>query len=246
MKCPNCQSVADGAYCAECGTPLKGARCAACSATLPVGARFCTACGRAARSAQPRLPWIVAGASIGALIVVLMLPVLRPAPAVDFRSATGAATLPGGGGMQPPPLTGSVREQADRLFNRIMEARSQGDTEQMAFFLPMALTAYREAEPLDDDGLYHLSLLETAAGESAGARATAERVLARAPHHLLALAAAAEAAIAAGDTAAARDYYQRFLDAFDDERGRQLVEYLDHARILPEYRAAAEQHLGGG
>jgi hypothetical protein len=249
MNCPSCGAVADGAFCSACGTPVRDARCASCKAGLPGGARFCTACGAAVRPAQPRLPWIITAGALTALIIVLLLPTLRPQPpAVAFGQAQGVPPgmgAPAGGaqGIQAPPLTGSLREQADRLFNRIMQARAEGDSAQVAFFIPMALTAYRQAEPLDDDGLYHLSLLETEAGEAAAGRSTAERVLARSPDHLLALAAAAEAASAQGDTAGARRFHERYLAAYESERGRQLPEYLDHARVLPEYQAAAQRFL---
>jgi hypothetical protein len=241
MNCPACGQPGDGAFCAACGTPLSGAHCRACRSALPTGARFCTSCGVAVRASPQRLPWIVAGAAVGVLIVVLLLPTLRSEPP---RGDAAFAQAPAGT-LAAPPLTGSVREQADRLFNRIMQARAEGDSAQMMFFVPMALAAYREAEPLDDDGLYHLSLIETAAGDAAAALATAERVLATTPTHLLALAAAAEAALAAGNADAAQRYYQRYLEAYDGERDRQLAEYIDHARILPEYRETAERHVRG-
>jgi hypothetical protein len=192
----------------------------------------------------------VAGGAIVALIVVLLLPTLRPAPPVvgprgsDAPFAGGAIPPGAAGGMQAAPLTGSLREQADRLFNRIMEARSAGDDQQAEFFLPMALMAYRDVPDLDDDGLYHLALLEATGGEPAAGRATAERILAHSPDHLLALAVAAEAAESLGDGAAAAAYSRRFLDAWERERGRDLQEYLDHSRILPTYREAAERRAG--
>src|SRR5690606_11417068 len=83
-------------------------------------------------------------------------------------------------------------------------ASAAGDSAEVSFFLPMALAAYRQAGPLDADGLYHLSVLEIAAGDPAAARATAERILETEPDHLLGLAAAARAARDAGENAAAR------------------------------------------
>jgi hypothetical protein len=50
---------------------------------------------------------------------------------------------------------------------------------------------------------------------------------------------------AAGDTAAARDYYRRFLAAYETESQKVYPEYIDHARVLPEYRSAAEALVGG-
>lgn len=251
MNCSRCGKPADGAFCAHCGAPQAGAPCGGCGQALLPGARFCTACGHAVRATGSNLPWYVAGASLVVLILVLLFPTLQPTPpAVDFQRASGGMAPPAaseamtGGGMQAPPLTGTLREQADRLFNRIMEARAQGDTAQAAFFLPMGLMAYREAGPLDDDGLYHLAVLEDAAGEHAAARATAGRILARSPDHLLGLGIAGESAAALGDRDGAAAYFSRFLDRYDDERQRQLPEYIDHSRVLPAYYQAAERFLG--
>jgi tetratricopeptide (TPR) repeat protein len=243
MKCPACGRDAEGAFCPDCGAPKAGAACRSCRASLAPGARFCTECGLALREAAPwRLPWVAAGAVLALALIALLVPVLRShAPGAAPMPLGGATTEFGAGG--PPPLSGSIREQADRLFNRIMQARSEGDTEQAMFFVPMALMAYREAGPLDRDGLYHLGLLENLAGEHDAARATAARILADEPTHLLALAVAAEAALATGDSAAARNFYRALLDAFDGEHTRDLPEYRDHARILPDYRAAAEAFI---
>ncbi len=181
---------------------------------------------------------MITGTAIAAVILVLLLPTLREQAAVPAAPAVAA---PNGA---PPPLTGTPRQQADQLFNRVMEERQAGNVERVTFFLPMAIAAYRQAGQLDADGLYHLSLLESAAGQHGAARATAEQILAQSPGHLLGLAAAAEAAARAGDTTAAKRYYERFLEDFASESTRRLPEYQDHARIFPEYRQSAEALLG--
>ena len=160
-------------------------------------------------------------------------------------SITG--TIPGAAGDgTPPPLTGSPREQADALFNRIMQAKESGDSANAVFFTPMAIQAYGMAEPLDHDGIFHLALVHTVAGNFDEAVAAAERVLADSPNHLLALAAAAEAAAVSGDMEAARGYASRFLEAYPEERNRQIQEYLDHGAILPEYEREARALVEGG
>jgi hypothetical protein len=73
--------------------------------------------------------------------------------------------------------------------------------------------------------------------------ATAERVLATSADHLLALAAAAEAADGAGRRDLATRYYRHFLDVFDTQNSARLPEYQEHAGILPQYRAQAEAYL---
>lgn len=245
MKCNNCHQEATGSFCSNCGAPLEGASCSVCEAALVPGARFCTRCGAPVRSRPSIIPWLITGAALVALIVVLAWPAVRRAggPRFDPQPQTSAqppiASSPG----SPPPLTGTPREQADRLFNRVMSERAEGNIEQAEFFLPMAIRAYRRAEPLDADGRFHLSLLEASAGEFAASRASAEQILATTPDHLLALGAAAEAAAGEGDSAAAREYYQRFVEAYDAENREPRPEYDDHARLLPEYRRAAERAL---
>lgn len=158
----------------------------------------------------------------------------------------GPGAGPSGMTGRAAPLTGTPREQADRLFNRVMQAHGAGDVEQVSFFVPMAIMAYQQAGELDADGLYHLSLLETIGGDPVSGLATAERILATEPDHLLALAAAAQAADAQGDRTTAARYYERLLAVFDSERGRPRPEYMDHASIFSAYREEAEEYLGGG
>jgi predicted nucleic acid-binding Zn ribbon protein len=251
MKCPNCGTESEGRFCSSCGASLRAANCPECDAPLAAGARFCTRCGHeitgarrrrapAATSSGSNLPWYIAGGVLIVLVVVLLYPVLRSGDDVPARGAAPFGATQGGG---PPPLNGSPREQADRLYNRIMAAREQGDTSDAVFFAPMGIQAYQSAEPLDDDGLYHLAAIQIVAGDHAAARATAERILSRNPNHLLGLAIAAEAAEGDGDPAAARQYHARLVDAYESEIGRPLPEYQDHARILPDYLNAARGAL---
>lgn len=251
MNCSVCQTETAGAYCPACGAPAAGAACRDCKSTLLPGARFCTACGTAVRGGTSHLPWYVAGAAVTALLVVLLAPSLRPGGGMSTGlgapfAGAGAPFASAGDPManRAAPLTGTPREQADRLFNRVMQAQAQGDSDQVAFFLPMAILAYRQAGELDADGRYHLSLLETASGDPASGRATAESILQTTPSHLLALVAAAQAADAMGDAASARRYYEHFLEALPTERNNSLPEYMDHAGIFSAYLEEAETYLG--
>jgi len=201
------------------------------------------------RPRNRNLPWYIGGGALALLVVILLLPMVRgvatdpstgqPTDGSPGSQETAPFAAPGSG--SPPPLTGTPREQADRLFNRIMQAREAGDSAQMRMFVPMALMAYEQAAPLDDDGLYHLSLVQLAGQQLADARATAERILNGNANHLLALSVAAQAATAAGDSTAARQYYARILAAFPSESTRDLPEYRDHSRVFPEIRAEAER-----
>lgn len=161
----------------------------------------------------------------------------RDSPNAGANRAADFGAVPGVG--SPPPLTGTMREQADRLFERIMQARARGDQEEVEFFLPMALSAY-EAEPdLDADGLFHLGLLQIEGGSFADARATANRIAEDDAGHLFGLALEAQAALAEGDTAAATVAFRRYLERFDEELGRGLGEYEVHRPALDEYREEA-------
>lgn len=216
------------------------------------GARFCTRCGAAAGGTRaapapggnPNLPWYAAGAVLLLLIVILLVPMLTDRSTAQGPLGQAAAPVGAAPGT-PPPLTGTPREQADRLFDRIMRARARGDAAEALRFTPMAIQAYGLAAPLDNDGLYHLATVHLVAGDAAAARSTAGEILAGNANHLLGLAIAGEAAEAAGDSAAARDYYARFLAVYDSEVASGIQEYQDHAQVLPEYRATAQRIAGG-
>lgn len=256
MKCPNCGVESAGAFCAECGTPLEGAKCRECGNAFSPGAKFCTSCGTPTRgqyaARASNSAWYAVGAAALILIGVLAWPAIsgnkNRAPD-DGR--VPIAQMPGGvpagegagGGPTMDQLSGTPREQADRLFNRIMTEQQGGDTARAKFFTPMTIQAYGMVPNLDDDGLYHLSLVHDVAGDYKAARETAERILANNPHHLLALSAAANAANAAGDRAAAKRYYEKFLSVFDSESKKDLPEYQDHGRMFPQLKTEAEAFL---
>lgn len=143
-----------------------------------------------------------------------------------------------------PALSSDMRENADRLFNRIMLAAERGDQAQVEQFMPMAVQAYEMVEELDDDGLYHLAILHQTAGEYERVRSTAGQILDRSPSHILALGVAAAAAEAAGDAGTARGLWERLLDAYPEEIGKPLPEYMDHQAMLEEYRAMARDATG--
>ncbi|HEX6309259.1 MAG TPA: tetratricopeptide repeat protein [Longimicrobiales bacterium] len=190
---------------------------------------------------NPNLPWYIAGGVLLLLIVILVVPMLTN----NDAGTAQAPFAPAGAGGTPPPLSGTPRENADRLFERIMTAHERGDTAEALRFAPMGVQAYEMAAPLDNDGLFHLATIQIVAGDYNAARATAEQILNGNPAHLLGLAVAGEAAERANDPDAARSYYGRFLAAYDAEMARGLQEYQDHARTLPEFRQDAERVTGG-
>lgn len=256
-SCPSCAQPAEGRFCSHCGTALEGATCADCGNSLPSGARFCNQCGTPTRAAQPpapapaaararpKLPWVVAGVAVVALVAVAVAPRLRDEPSAAAPSAEGGAA---GGAMPSGAELAAMdpREAADRLFNRVMTAVSAGDSAQAQMFLPMALMAYDRVPELDLDGRYHVAVLHLANGDPGAARAEADRILAVEPDHLFGLYTAAEAERARGNETGARELFQRFLQSYDAQVGRDLTEYRDHARALPLHRDDARRFVGEG
>ncbi len=191
------------------------------------------------------VPWIVAGALMVVLIVVVVAPQLRqeappPRPAVAQPAASGAM---GTSGVDLASMT--PREAADRLFTRVMQAVSRGDSSEVSNFLPLSIAAYERARPLDADGMFHLALLQLTGLDLQGARATADAALEQNPGHLLLLSVAAEAAVAQEDGDAAAAYYQQLLDGWDEQIGMALSEYDAHATMLPDMQTDAQAFLDG-
>ena len=134
----------------------------------------------------------------------------------------------------------TAREAADRLFERVMRAASADNSTEVVTFLPMAIAAYGLVETLDADGKFHLGLLRLTGQFNAEALEDAEDILSEQPNYLLALALAGDASVALGDSASARGYYTRWLDAYETEVAKQLPEYIGHESMFPEMRAKAE------
>lgn len=272
--CPACGKHASGNFCHHCGAPLGGRFCNECGAELKGDGRFCNQCGapvkgaapparsgggsgpggRAATAKEPvaaaagepnNLPWWIAGFALFALIVVVGWNMVQPAgPAAP----AGGAPAPGAVNPNAPGTTDisqmSPREAADRLFNRVMSAASEGDTVGAQGFLPMAMQAYELARPLDMDGLFHLSLLQQTAGQPDAALATAQEILATEPNHILGLGAAAEALNQMGRTDEARQLYEQLLEHIDEEAARPLPEYQGHTNYFETSRQKARDFLG--
>ncbi len=274
QPCPQCGKPSGGNFCQHCGAALGSRHCNQCGAKIPGTAKFCTQCGAkvggGARAAGPggvpptvvghraaaaatlggnNAPWWIAGVAMFGLILV-----------VGWNAVSRSSSPPAASGGGPPPGMGgnpangqstldlnsmTPREAADRLFNRVMQTLSAGDTTNALFFQPMAVQAYQRAEPLDLDGIIHEALLELLT-DPAAALATSERVLESEPDHVLALGTAAQAAIAMGDSAKAKEYYEHLLRVYDTEYARNLVEYDGHRQLMAEMQSEAQRYLGSG
>ena len=248
-SCPRCSRPATGNFCSHCGTPLQGATCPGCDAKLSVGARFCHVCGRpmgARRSAGPVLPWAIAGAAVVALGGAILFTSGReaPPPAAPQQAAPFASGAAGG---QAPDISNMTpRQQADRLFERIVMAHERGDTGEVRFFRPMALQAYERLAPLDHDARYHVGLIHTLTGNPNAALAQADSITADEPGHLLAAMLRQRAAIALGDAAGGRMAYREFLANYESEIAASRPEYEMHEPVLTAFHAEAERAVGEG
>jgi tetratricopeptide (TPR) repeat protein len=258
LVCSKCGKAASGSFCQECGAKVGGHFCQECGAQISAIAKYCNRCGTRASVSEHRaaatatiggknLPWWIAGAAMFALIVALATQMMQPG-GPSSPSASPVASQPGGGAVTgtPPDLSSMTPvEAADRLFNRVMTAVAAGDSTEAQQFMPMAIGAYERARPLNNDGLFHLSMLQRTAMQLEAALETAEEILEDNSDHLLGLSAAAKAAteLGRGDIAAA--YYGRVLEVYESQIEQDIAEYMDHAPITDNLRTEAEAFLGG-
>lgn len=255
--CPSCAAEASGRFCPQCGVAID-ATCRECQNPLPTGARFCNQCGvtvsaapAAATVATAKLPWAIAGLAIVALAGVAIVPRISADPAQTAGVAAPFADQGGAGGagaMDPTQIDLSSmtpRERADRLFNRVMEGVSRGDTARIGFFADMGIKAYADVVERDADLHYHLGELYRVRGDLDGARAQADTILAADPAHLFGLFGVATTEQARGNTAEAKAAFQKFLDGYAAQVARNLPEYQEHQQALPAMRAAAQGVVTG-
>jgi tetratricopeptide (TPR) repeat protein len=132
------------------------------------------------------------------------------------------------------------------LFNRVMRSQAMGDTAEVNFFVPKALSIYEQIDPTDPDGLFHFALLNLAGGHYEEALAKAQQGLEEIPDYVLLLAAAAEASIGLGDMEAARGFYAHLLEVYDAELALMRPGYEHHQAIFPVYLEEARAFLGEG
>jgi len=189
------------------------------------------------------LPWWIAGAAMFVLILFVGMSMVRPGPGLVPTTSGPAPAAAAGGGVAPDISNMSPIEAADRLFNRVMQATSAGDSAQAQGFLPMAIAAYQRARPLSLDATFHLSMLNRTAMNLEAALDTALEILEQDPDHLLGLAAAAEAAIELGELDEAEVHYRHLAEIYDAEIQRALPEYDQHSLIVDVLKQDAERFL---
>jgi hypothetical protein len=247
MKCPSCAAEASGKFCNNCGAALSGAACPSCHASLTPGARFCHVCGTTVggrRSSTGLVPWLIAGAAVVTLIVIAIARLAPTAPA----GATAAGPQGGDPSAAPAPDISSMspRQQADRLFDRIMTLAEQGDTARMRFFQPMAVQAYAMLGAPDDHIRYDVGMIYAVVGQADSALAEAAAIERNAPNNLLAPMVRVAVANAKKDQATLRRLYRSYLDRYDREMAAPRPGYEEHRTALQALRDEARRALNQG
>lgn len=255
--CTACGAAGEGNFCARCGSPLAepGARgaCSACGVSLESDALYCGECGAPvgappSKSMRERLPWILSGGALIAFAAAISLMIgesvgeraegMPPTGAViPSPGQAGSGGTAGGDPSRVDLSNMSGREAADRLFDRAMRTDATGDTARARFFAGMGLQAYGGLPPaeLDADARFHVGLLRLMTGDTAGARETADAILAAEPDHLLAWILRINVAEASGDAAALADARDGFRSGLEAERGAGRPEYEQHAGLIDEH-----------
>jgi hypothetical protein len=235
IKCAGCDaSLSPGArFCHRCGQPVgAGVRTAPpVNSPLPTGA--------AAPAPGSSLPWIVAAISLVCLLAFFAGNFYRssrsstldapqnalPQAGLDDRGQADA----GGQPVRAPDISQlSPQERADRLFNRVMTLDSEGKSDSVQFFAPMALESYRLLSPLNADQRYDMGRIAEVAGAIPLAGAQADTILQENPTHLLGLILAARIANLEKQPAKKAAFTKRLLAAVPSELEKQLPEYVRH------------------
>lgn len=247
IVCASCGTKSTGRFCSNCGGSLEPGACAHCGATTAPDARFCHNCGAAVGGSAPKamnsgsrssLPWIVSAiALIGVLAFLAGRSFSRNAGnSADSQSALPQAALgssgPGGnasGIIRAPDISQlSPQEQADRLFNRVMNLDRAGKTDSVLFFAPMALEAYQMLAPLNADQRYDMGRVAEVAGAYPLARAQADTILAENPNSLLGLVLAVRVAGQEKRATDLKQFQSRLVKAYPSEWAKKLPEYARH------------------
>jgi hypothetical protein len=266
--CANCGATLETIPCAGCGATLSpGASfCHRCG--RPAGAAAAAAQPPASLALEPTprgptspLPWALAAIALLALLALsagkyfsssrgsaLDAPQnALPQAGLDNRSAPSQDQGSGGAtpGMRLPDISSmSPQEQADRLFNRVMLLSSQGKTDSVLFFAPMAISVYQMLSPMNSDQRYDLGRIAEISGALPLARAQADTILRDNPNHLLGLILGARVASLTGNAAAQKQFESRFLAAEKSELAKKLPEYDRHQNDITSALAAAQKARG--
>ena len=240
-NCPRCNEPATGKFCANCGSALKGAECPECNGALTPGAQFCHHCGAALKGAAPqtvpsRVPWVVTGVALVAVIALVLFQASRSATDAGPAGAGQGAAM-GGAPMAGVPSAADIaamspQEQSDRLFNRVMMYASEGKADSAAIFAPMALQSFDMLAPLNIHQRYDVGLVAMVAGQLGRAKAEADTILSKNRNDLLGLTLAMRVAENSKNSASAGEFGTRLIAAESAERKSTRAEYQFHSNDI--------------
>jgi hypothetical protein len=125
-----------------------------------------------------------------------------------------------------------------------MMLATQGKSDSVQFFAPMALIAYQMLAPLNADQRYDMGRIGEVAGAIPVAQAQADSILRENPKHLLGLILAARLATIAGDSTRLHSYERRLLAAEKSETATKREEYLRHQDDITNALQQARKSLG--
>lgn len=149
-------------------------------------------------------------------------------------------------GARAPDISSlSPQERADRLYNKVMMLATQGKTDSVLFFAPMALTAYQMLSPLNADQRYDMGRIGEVAGALPLAKAQADSILRENPNHLLGLILEARLATLTGDSTGLHTYERRLIAAAKSETSKKREEYLRHQDDITSALQQARKSLAG-
>jgi hypothetical protein len=123
----------------------------------------------------------------------------------------------------------------------MMRLSSEGKTDSLQFFAPMALSVYQSVGPMDADLRYDFGRVAEVAGAVEIARAQADTILQRDSTHLLGLVLAIRAAQLRNDAAATAAFRRRLIAAEPTEAPKQLPEYQRHQSDILDALAEARR-----
>lgn len=257
VVCASCGTAGAGRFCSSCGAALESAACTGCGAALSPGERFCHMCGRPTgtlasapvpggrESGRASLPWIIGAIALVSLLAFLAgRAVNKPENAAmdETRSALSQAGPDAGGIVRGPDISQfSPEESADRLFKRVMLLASQGKSDSVQFFAPMAINAYQMLSPMNAGQRYDVGRIAEVAGAFPLAKAQADTILAANPNQLLGLVLGARVAGFTSDSTGLRSYQARLLSAYDSEVAKGLPDYKRHADDISNALADARR-----
>lgn len=166
-------------------------------------------------------------------------------------AAAGSADVTGGSGgsgMRGPDISKmSSQEKADRLYNRVMLATEQGNSQQAQFFAQMAMQQYdalheEQGGVYSTDQRYHLGRIAESVGAPAVTRAEADTILQKSPDNLLGLMLAVGVARVTGNATARAEYQKKLLAVAPREQAKKTADYGQHSADIT--RALADAKAG--